>query len=297
MSSHKGRVIRVGLVQSRVGGDQGTNLERTVAFIREAKAKGAELVVLQELFVSPYFCQTEDPEAFAWAEALTGPTVSRMSEVARLEGVTLLVPFFERRAPGLFHNSTVLLGPDGGRIGIYRKMHIPDDPQFMEKYYFAPGDLGFVALPTKHCKVGPLICWDQWYPEAARATALLGAEVLLYPTAIGWLPSEKAADGAAQLSAWQTMQRAHAIANGVFVVVVNRVGQEGPKESGIEFWGHSFVADPFGRVIAEAGEDEAVLVCELDLGLIEETRKWWPFFRDRRIDAYQSLNQRWAEEI
>ena len=296
MGSSRSSVVRVGLVQTAVSPDKPENLKKTLTAVRDAAARGAQLICLQELFASPYFCQTEDPEAFAWAEALDGPTVAAVSEVARELSVSVLVPFFERRAPGLFHNSVVLVGPQGERLGVYRKMHIPDDPQFMEKYYFTPGDLGFVAIDSPVGKVGPLICWDQWYPEGARLTALLGAQILLYPTAIGWLPSEKQADGAAQLSAWQTMQRAHAIANGVFVVAVNRVGQEGDKNTGIEFWGHSFVADPFGRVIAEAGEGEETLVVDLDLSLLEETRKWWPFFRDRRIDAYGGITKRWAEE-
>lgn len=288
--------VRIGLVQSRVSENPQENLKKAIDGVRSAASSGARLICLQELFVSPYFCQSEDPEAFSWAESLTGPSVTAVSQVARELGVSVLVPIFERRAPGLFHNSAVLVGPQGEALGTYRKMHIPDDPQFMEKYYFTPGDLGFQAIQTPVCKVGPLICWDQWYPEGARITALKGAEVLLYPTAIGWLPSEKATEGAAQLSAWQTMQRAHAIANGVFVVAVNRVGQEGPQESGIEFWGHSFVADPMGRILVEAGEGEEVLVCDLDLSLLEQTRKWWPFFRDRRIDAYGEITKRWAEE-
>jgi N-carbamoylputrescine amidase len=262
--------------------------------IREAASRGAKLVCLQELFAGPYFCQTEDPSAFDLAEPLDGPTVGQVADVARELAVFVSVPVFEKRAPGLYHNSAVLIGPDGARLSTYRKMHIPDDPQFMEKYYFTPGDLGFVCAKTDLGAIGTLICWDQWYPEAARLTALEGAEVLLYPTAIGWLPSEKERDGAAQLDAWQTVQRAHAVSNGVFVVATNRVGQEGPAETGIEFWGHSFVADPSGRIVAEAGEGEEVLIADLDLSLIEETRRWWPFFRDRRIDAYGGLTKRWT---
>lgn len=289
------RVVRVGLVQTKVRATKEETIAFTVAEIEKAVGRGAEFVVLQELFASPYFCQTEDPEAFALAEPASGPTVTALRETARRLGATILVPFFERRAPGLYHNSSMLAGPGGEELGLYRKMHIPDDPQYMEKYYFTPGDLGFVATETPFGKVGQLICWDQWYPEAARITALLGASILVYPTAIGWIPSEKSEQGAAQLSAWQTMQRSHAIANGVFVVSVNRVGFEGTPDRGIEFWGHSFVADPFGRVLAEAGEGEETLVVDLDLSLIEETRKWWPFFRDRRIDAFASLGKRWAE--
>ncbi len=290
------RVVRVGLVQTRVRPTKEETIAFTITEVEKARDRGAEFIVLQELFASPYFCQTEDPEAFSLAEPTDGPTVTRLREVARRLETTILVPFFERRAPGLHHNSSVIVGPTGDVLGLYRKMHIPDDPQFMEKYYFAPGDLGFVATETPIGKVGQLICWDQWYPEAARITALLGASILVYPTAIGWLPAEKAEQGTAQLSAWPTMQRSHAIANGVFVVAVNRVGYEGTPERGIEFWGHSFVADPFGRVLAEAGEDEETLVVDLDLSLIEETRKWWPFFRDRRIDSFETLGKRWAEK-
>lgn len=299
------RHARIGLIQSRIRPTYEETVSHTVERVREAAEGGAELIVLGELFTSRYFCQTEDPDVFALAEPVNGRTVATMSAVAKELGVSLVIPFFERRAPGLFHNTLVIAGPDGAPQGVYRKMHIPDDPQFMEKYYFTPGDgpsqaergnSGFSAFQTKTVKVGPLICWDQWYPEAARLTAMRGAEVLVYPTAIGWLPSEKAQEGAAQLSAWQTMQRSHAIANGVFVVAVNRVGLEGPQESGIEFWGHSFVCDPMGRVLAEADESEQVLIVDLDLALIEETRKWWPFFRDRRVDAYGALTKRWDEE-
>ncbi|HEY3253910.1 MAG TPA: nitrilase-related carbon-nitrogen hydrolase, partial [Polyangiaceae bacterium] len=206
-----------------------------------------------------------------------------------------VTPIFEKRAPGVYHNSVVVLGPQGNTIGLYRKMHIPDDPLFMEKYYFTPGDLGFLTFETETAKVGTLICWDQWYPEAARLTAMRGAEVLTYPTAIGWHPAEKEQYGAAQLSAWQTIQRSHAIANGVFVVAVNRVGHEGPADGGIEFWGHSFVADPFGVVLAEAGQAEETLVVECDLSRQEWVRRNWPFFRDRRIDAYGDLTQRFLD--
>jgi len=272
--------------------------------IREAAAQGAQLVVLEELFASPYFCQSQDPEQFKLAEPNDGQSVQAMTALARELRISLIVPFFERRAPGLFHNSLVVLGPSGERLGLYRKMHIPEDPQFEEKFYFTPGDVrepgnssgGFSTFDIPEARVGTLICWDQWYPEAARLTALQGAELLVYPTAIGWMSSEKAEQGAAQLSAWQTMQRSHAIANGVFVVAVNRVGLEGPKESGIEFWGHSFVCDPLGRILVEGGEEEAVLIADLDLSLIEETRKWWPFLRDRRIDAYGAITKRWNDD-
>lgn len=291
-----GKRLRVGLVQMACRATREENVERAIAGLREAAGKGAQLVCLQELFGGPYFCQSEDPRAFDLAEPVDGPTVQALCAAARETQVTVNVPFFEARAPGLFHNSSVLVGPDGKVLSLYRKMHIPDDPQFMEKYYFTPGDRGFCVTQTPVGRVGSLICWDQWYPEAARLTAMKGADVLLYPTAIGWLPSEKASEGRAQLDAWQTIQRAHAIANGLFVVATNRVGLEGPAESGIEFWGHSFVCDPLGRVLVEAGETEEVLVCDLDLSLIPETRKWWPFFRDRRIDAYGHLTRRWDQD-
>ncbi len=296
MSQESSQVVRIGLIQRPIGASRADTLASTLDSIREASARGAQLICLQELFADRYFCQSEDPDAFELAEALDGPLVQAVSGVAAACKVTVMIPLFEKRAPGVFHNSAVIVGPDGQRLGAYRKMHIPDDPQFMEKYYFTPGDLGFVAVDTPVGKVGPLICWDQWYPEAARLTAMQGARVLLYPTAIGWLPSEKEHEGAAQLDAWKTIQRSHAIANGVFVVAVNRVGKEGDSESSIEFWGHSMVIDPLGRVLCEAGEDECVLVCDMDMSLLDETRKWWPFFRDRRIDSYGELTKRWLEE-
>jgi N-carbamoylputrescine amidase len=288
----KSRVLSVGLVQAKVAEDKPKTVAKTAERIREAASRGAKLVCLQELFASEYFCQSEDHAQFELAEPIPGPTTEAMGKVAKETGVSIVVPLFERRAAGVYHNSLVVVGPNGEILGHYRKMHIPDDPLFYEKFYFTPGDLGFVAVPTPAATVGPLICWDQWYPEAARLTALRGAEVLVYPTAIGWHPSEKAEYGAAQLSAWQTIQRAHAIANGVFVVAVNRVGHEGPKGAGLEFWGHSFVADPFGVVLAEAGEGEEVLVVDCDFGRVEEVRRNWPFLRDRRIDAYGGIGSR-----
>jgi len=288
----KSRVLSVGLVQTKVAKDKQATLAMTAERVREAARRGAKLVCLQELFASEYFCQSEDHAQFELAESIPGPTSAAMAKVAKELGVSIIVPLFERRAPGVYHNSLVVVGPSGEVLGQYRKMHIPDDPLFYEKFYFTPGDLGFVAVKTPEVTVGPLICWDQWYPEAARLTALRGAEILVYPTAIGWHPSEKAEYGAAQLSAWQTIQRAHAIANGVFVVAVNRVGHEGPEGGGLEFWGHSFVADPFGVVLAEAGEGEEVLVVECDLGRVEEVRRNWPFLRDRRIDAYSGISSR-----
>jgi N-carbamoylputrescine amidase len=288
----KSRVLSVGLVQAKVERDKPKTVEKTAERVREAARRGAKLVCLQELFASEYFCQSEDHAQFELAEPIPGPTTEVMAKFAKETGVSIVVPLFERRAAGVYHNSLVVVGPTGEILGHYRKMHIPDDPLFYEKFYFTPGDLGFVAVPTPSATVGPLICWDQWYPEAARLTALRGAEVLVYPTAIGWHPSEKAEYGVAQLSAWQTIQRAHAIANGVFVVAVNRVGHEGPKGGGLEFWGHSFVSDPFGVVLAEAGEGEEVLVVECDLGRVEEVRRNWPFLRDRRIDAYGGIGSR-----
>jgi len=288
----KSRVLSVGLVQTTVGRDKAETVAKTAERVREAARRGAKLVCLQELFASEYFCQSEDHAQFELAEPIPGPTTEAMAKVAKEAGVSIVVPLFERRAAGVYHNSLVVLGPSGDVLGKYRKMHIPDDPLFYEKFYFTPGDLGFVAVRTPESVVGPLICWDQWYPEAARLTALRGAEILVYPTAIGWHPSEKAQYGAAQLSAWQTIQRAHAIANGVFVVAVNRVGHEGPKDGGLDFWGHSFVADPFGIVLAEAGEGEEVLVVECDLARVEEVRRNWPFLRDRRIDAYGGIGSR-----
>lgn len=288
--------LTVGLVQMAVESTRDATIQKTLGLVAEAKRRGAELVCLQELYSGPYFCQSEDPAAFELAEPLDGPSVSAIERAAREHSLTILAPVFERRAPGLCHNSALLFGSSGERLSLYRKMHIPDDPQFMEKYYFAPGDRGFAAADTPKARVGTLICWDQWYPEAARLTAMEGAEILLYPTAIGWMPSEKPTEGAAQLDAWKTIQRSHAIANGVFVVATNRVGFEPSEAGGIEFWGHSFVADPMGRIVAEAGEGEEVLIAELDLGMIAETRKWWPFFRDRRIDAYAGITKRWGRE-
>jgi N-carbamoylputrescine amidase len=290
------RHVKLGLIQTAVGADKAENIAKTARLVEDAAARGARIVCLQELFASEYFCQREDAELFNLAESVPGSTTEAMAAVAKKCGVSIVVPLFERRAAGVYHNSLVLIGPKGDIAGHYRKMHIPDDPLFYEKYYFTPGDLGFMSIPTPEAAVGPLICWDQWYPEAARMTAMSGAEILVYPTAIGWHPSEKAQYGASQLSAWQTMQRAHAISNGVFVVAVNRVGHEGPSVGGLDFWGHSFVADPFGVVLAEAGEGEETLIVDCDLGRIEEVRRNWPFFRDRRIDAYGGLTSRFLDQ-
>lgn len=293
----KNRTVTVALVQMSMRDDKVRNLERAVAQIAEAAERGAQVVCLPELFASRYFCQVEDADLFDLAEPLDGPTAQAVGGVAQRHGLVVIVPLFEKRAPGVYHNSAVVIGPSGERLGVYRKMHIPDDPLFYEKFYFTPGDLGFLACPTPFTTVGPLICWDQWYPEAARLTALRGAEMLFYPTAIGWHPSEKAEQGAAQLSAWQTIQRSHAIANGVFVCAVNRVGHEGAGGAGIEFWGRSFVCDPFGVVLAEAGEREETLVVACDLSRLEETRRGWPFLRDRRIDAYGEITARLIDEV
>jgi N-carbamoylputrescine amidase len=315
------RRYKVGLVQMRMGADPEANFAAAVERIEEAARLGANIVCLPELFRARYFCQREDPRLFDLAEPIPGPSTARLAEVARKARVAIVASLFERRAPGLYHNTAVTLNADGAIAGVYRKMHIPDDPLYYEKYYFAPGDLGFQAVDTAYGRVGALICWDQWYPEAARLTALQGAEVLFYPTAIGWHPAEKDAFGAAQYDAWQTIQRSHAIANGVYVAAVNRVGLERSeikldhgevklehgevlgnrapvRESapGIEFWGGSFLADPFGRVIARASHDaEEILLGEIDLGLIEETRRHWPFLRDRRIDAYGGITSRYLD--
>ena len=293
----------VALVQMRMGPDPEANFASAIRQIREAASRGAQVVCLPELFRTQYFCQREELALFDLAEQIPGPSTQNLAEVAREAGVAIIASLFERRAPGLYHNTAVTLNSDGEIAGIYRKMHIPDDPLYYEKYYFAPGDLGFQAVDTSAGRVGTLVCWDQWYPEGARLTALQGAEVLFYPTAIGWHPAEKDEFGAAQYDAWQTIQRAHAIANGVYVAAVNRVGHEngdvlGNRASGpgLEFWGGSFLADPFGRIVAKAShEDEEILLGEIDRALIEETRRNWPFLRDRRVDAYAGITQRYLD--
>jgi len=290
--------FKVGLVQMAMSADPAANLERAAARVEEAARLGAEVVCLPELYRSRYFCQREDAALFDLAEPVPGPSSERFGEVARRAGVAVVVPVFERRAPGLYHNTALLVDADGSLRGTYRKMHIPDDPAFYEKYYFTPGDLGFRAFDLRAGRVGTLICWDQWYPEGARLTALQGAAILFYPTAIGWHPAEKANSGAAQRDAWRTVQRGHAIANGVYVAAVNRVGFEaGPAgQAGLEFWGTSFLCDPFGAVLAEGSTDrEEILVGEVDLARIEEVRRNWPFLRDRRVDAYQGLDRRFID--
>jgi len=292
------QTFRVGLVQMSMSTRPDENVERARDRVHEAARAGAEVVCLPELYRSPYFCQKEDAALFDLAEPVTGPSTEALGRAAKEAGVAVVVPIFEKRAIGLYHNSAVVLDTDGRVAGLYRKMHIPDDPLFYEKFYFTPGDLGFQAIDVAPGRVGTLICWDQWYPEGARLTALRGAAVLFYPTAIGWHPKEKADHGAAQRSAWQTIQRAHAIANGVFVAVVNRVGHEIPPEGGdgLEFWGSSFLADPFGVVIAEASTDrEEILVGEVSIPRIEEVRRNWPFLRDRRVDAYAGIERRFLD--
>ena len=284
--------IRVAALQMTATENHRTNLDRTLSAIREAASQGAQLICLQELFLSRYFCQTEDHRNFDLAESIPGPTTEKLSQVADELGVVLVASLFERRAAGLFHNTSVVIDNDGRHVGTYRKMHIPDDPHYYEKFYFAPGDLGFQAFDTAVGKIGVCICWDQWFPEAARLTALHGAEFLIYPTAIGWLAEDKEAYGETQVAAWQTMMRSHAIANGVFVVAPNRVGVE----DHIEFWGRSFIASPTGQMLAEADSaDESILVADCLKDEIEVTRTHWPFLRDRRIDAYSDLTRRFLD--
>jgi N-carbamoylputrescine amidase len=284
--------VSIAAIQSTCSDDVSLNLTQTIAEIEKAAQNGAQLVCLQELFASKYFCQSEDHEQFSLAESIPGPTTDRLSDIAKANQVVIVAGIFERRAAGLFHNSAVVIESDGSLVGIYRKMHIPDDPFFYEKFYFTPGDLGFQSFKTSVGNIGVCICWDQWFPEAARLTALRGAEVLVYPTAIGWQSNEKDEFGASQLNAWQTMMRSHAIANGVFIVAPNRIGVE----DNIEFWGSSFIADPYGNLLCVGGNDQPeTLIADCDLDLIETARTHWPFLRDRRIDAYQDLTQRFVD--
>jgi len=294
MTANRDSKFKIGLVQTKCSTDSDANLQRAITGIREAAGKGAEIICLQELFRSQYFCREENATLFSLAETIPGPSTEALGAVAKDLGVSVVASLFEKRAHGLYHNTAAIIDADGSLAGIYRKMHIPDDPLFYEKFYFTPGDLGFLNFETRFSRIGVQVCWDQWYPEGARLTSLRGANVLFYPTAIGWHPSEKAQHGEAQLDAWRTIQRAHAIANGVYVAAVNRTGFEGTPENGLEFWGNSFVSDPFGRVIAQAsaGEEE-VLVTECDPKQMDEVRKNWPFFRDRRIDAYAPITNRW----
>ena len=273
--------------------DPQDNLDKAIARVREAADHGAQIVCLQELFRSQYFCREENAQLFDLAETIPGPSTETLGRIAREKNVVLVASLFEKRAQGLYHNTAAIINADGSLLGMYRKMHIPDDPLYFEKFYFTPGDLGFRNFDTPYGRIATLVCWDQWYPEAARLASLGGASILFYPTAIGWHPSEKAEFGAAQFDAWRTIQRSHAIANGIFVAAVNRVGFEGPPEHGLEFWGGSFVSDPFGRVVAEASHtEESILVVECDPQSIDETRRNWPFLRDRRIDAYGPITSR-----
>jgi len=296
-------VFTIGLVQMSCSPDPDQNLERAGEQVRAAAGMGAQVVCLPELFRTQYFCQREDVALFDLAEPVPGPTTKLMSEIAREKKIVIVTSVFERRARGLYHNTAVILDVDGSIKGLYRKMHIPDDPLYYEKFYFTPGDLGFRAFDTGYGRMGALVCWDQWYPEGARLTALRGANTLFYPTAIGWHPDEKAEFGKAQHDAWRTIQRSHAIANGVFVAVVNRVGQEfgdvrGSRApgKGLEFWGGSFICDPFGRVTAEASQDkEEILLGQCDLQQLEDVRRNWPFLRDRRIDSYADICQRFLD--
>ena len=309
------RPFTVGLIQDSASSDMRATIDATVARIRDATALGAQIICLKELFNAPYFCKSQKNERFDIAEPIPGPTTEVMQALARELDVVLVVPVFEKQARGVYRNSAAIVDADGSLLGVYRKMHIPDDPMFNEKYYFVPGDSahddrldatgdmatqasGFRVWRTKYANIGVLICWDQWFPEAARITSLLGADILFYPTAIGWHPAEKAEFGVAQVDAWRTIQRSHAIANGVFVASPNRVGYEDdePGTRGIEFFGHSFIADPFGRILTEAGTDEAILVARCDPTLIEDTRRNWPFLRDRRIDAYAPILSRYLGE-
>jgi N-carbamoylputrescine amidase len=290
-------IVRLGLVQMRCSAEPRENLEKALKLAGQAADRGAQIICLQELFTSQYFCQVEDHKYFNLAEEIPGPSTTALSNLARERGVVIVASLFEKRSAGLYHNTAAIIDADGSYLGKYRKMHIPDDPLFYEKFYFTPGDLGFRAWQTRFGRIGVCVCWDQWYPEAARLTALAGAQILFYPTAIGWHPSEKAQFGKRQHDSWETIQRSHAIANGCYVAVPNRVGHEAPDGGeGIEFWGQSFVADPAGQIVAKAsvGEEE-ILIVEADLGALDTQRTHWPFFRDRRIDAYGEIQKRFID--
>jgi N-carbamoylputrescine amidase len=300
----------IGIIQDHATADVRENVARAERLVRDAARRGAQIVCLKELFSAPYFCKSQQSDRFDLAEPIPGPTTEAMQRIARELAIVIVVPLFERQAAGIYRNSAAVIDADGSLLGVYRKMHIPDDPLFYEKYYFTPGESdpnreeqatttrvdagGFTVWKTRYATIGVLICWDQWYPEAARITSLLGAQVLFYPTAIGWHPAEKDEWGRAQVEAWRTVQRSHAIANGVYVASPNRVGHEDePGTRGLEFFGHSFIADPFGRLIAEAGEAEEILVAQCDPALIENVRRNWPFLRDRRVDAYGPILNRY----
>jgi len=288
--------FRIGVIQMACSPEPPENLQRACNFVREAAGRGAQVICLPELFRSQYFCRSEDHSNFALAEPIPGESTQTLGLLAAELKVVIIAPLFERRAAGVYHNTVAVIDADGSVAGIYRKMHIPDDPLYYEKFYFTPGDLGFKTFSTRYGRVAPLICWDQWYPEAARIASLGGAHVLFYPTAIGWHPSEKEEFGAKQHAAWETIQRAHAIANGVYVGVANRVGFEGTAEAGLEFWGGSFICDPFGEVLAKASHNrEEILVAECDPTEQEQVRQHWPFLRDRRIDAYSPILARFLD--
>ena len=290
--------FNIALVQIALNGPPEQNLEKGLAWVRKAARQGGQVICLPELYRSTYFCQKEDARHFDLAEPLHQTSFTAFSAAAKESGAVIVVPFFEKRAAGVYHNSAYLIDSDGRQAGLYRKMHIPDDPGFYEKFYFTPGDLGFKAIPTAFGKIGALICWDQWYPEAARITTLHGAHVLVYPTAIGWHPHEKDEHGALQLDSWMTVQRGHAVANGIYVAAVNRVGLEQPEEGqpGLEFWGSSFIAGPQGEIIARASTgQEEILMAEVDLERMEDVRRNWPFLRDRRIDAYGDILKRYLD--
>ena len=287
--------VTLGLVQMSCTDERQANMQKAIEGIRNAAARGAGIVCLQELFLSPYFCQTEDHTFFRLAEPVPGPSTETLGRLAAELGVVIVASLFEKRAEGLYHNTAAVIDADGRYLGKYRKMHIPDDPQYYEKFYFTPGDLGFRTWDTRFGRIGVLVCWDQWYPEAARLTAMGGAQILFYPTAIGWLPGEKAEHGAQQQAAWETIQRSHGIANGVYVCAVNRVGFENGPTGGLEFWGGSFVSDPGGRVLVKGGTGEEVLTATLDLGKVDVSRTHWPFLRDRRIDAYADITKRYLD--
>ncbi len=286
--------IKLGIVQMRCTPQPAENLANAISKVREAAREGANIVCLPELFRSQYFCQAENHDYFKLAEEIPGPSTEALAAVAKELNVSIVASLFEKRGPGVYHNTAAIIDADGAYLGKYRKMHIPDDPLFYEKFYFTPGDLGFRAWNTKHGKIGVCICWDQWYPEAARLTALQGAEILFYPTAIGWHPGEKLQYGEQQHDSWETIQRSHAIANGCFVAVSNRVGHETPEGGpGLEFWGQSFVVDPSGKIIAKAGvADEQILLVDVDTDFLDTQRTHWPFLRDRRIDAYSDISKR-----
>jgi N-carbamoylputrescine amidase len=296
LASMNNSTVRIGLLQTSCSADPQANLAKTLKAAKEAIDQGAQILCTQELFRSQYFCQTENYANFQLAEPIPGPSTGAFQELAKDRQVVIVASIFEKRAAGVYHNSAVVIDADGSLLGVYRKMHIPDDPLYYEKFYFTPGDLGFCAWQTRYAKIGVLVCWDQWFPEAARLTALRGAQILFYPTAIGWHPEEKATLGGRQHAAWETVQRSHAIANGCYVAVANRVGREQIAGEGIEFWGQSFVADTFGEILAKssAGREET-LVVPLDLSQPEATRTHWPLLRDRRIDAYGELTKRWLE--